>query len=99
MFESGTPCYCSIQLVEMHRTIPRRSGFDYFERSYISAYVGLTVFGGVKGRSQLPDYVERYMQGEIKIDEMITEVMPLEDINRAFDLMHEGKVIRSVIRY
>ena len=58
-----------------------------------------SAFGGVKGRSQLPDYVERYMQGEIKIDEMITEVMPLEDINRAFDLMHEGKVIRSVIRY
>ena len=58
-----------------------------------------SAFGGVKGRSQLPGYVERYMQGEIKIDEMITEVMPLEDINRAFDLMHEGKVIRSVIRY
>ena len=58
-----------------------------------------SAFGGVKGRSQLPGYVERYMKGEIKIDEMITEVMPLEDINRAFDLMHEGKVIRSVIRY
>jgi S-(hydroxymethyl)glutathione dehydrogenase/alcohol dehydrogenase len=39
------------------------------------------------------------MAGDIRIDEMITEVMPLEDINRAFDLMHEGKVIRSVIRY
>ncbi len=58
-----------------------------------------SAFGGVKGRSQLPGYVERYMKGEIKIDEMITEVMPLEDINRAFDLMHEGKVIRSVIRF
>ncbi|GAA0245817.1 S-(hydroxymethyl)glutathione dehydrogenase/class III alcohol dehydrogenase [Rhodanobacter caeni] len=58
-----------------------------------------SAFGGVKGRSQLPGYVERYMAGEIRIDEMITEVMPLEDINRAFDLMHEGKVIRSVIRY
>ena len=58
-----------------------------------------SAFGGVKGRSQLPGYVERYLQGEIKIDEMITEVMPLEEINRAFDLMHEGKVIRSVIRY
>ncbi|HET6431334.1 S-(hydroxymethyl)glutathione dehydrogenase/class III alcohol dehydrogenase [Dyella sp.] len=58
-----------------------------------------SAFGGVKGRSQLPGYVERYMQGEIKIDEMITEVMPLEDINRAFDLMHQGKVIRSVIKY
>jgi S-(hydroxymethyl)glutathione dehydrogenase / alcohol dehydrogenase len=58
-----------------------------------------SAFGGVKGRSQLPGYVDRYMQGEIKIDEMITEVMPLEDINRAFDLLHEGKVIRSVIVY
>lgn len=58
-----------------------------------------SAFGGVKGRSQLPGYVERYMKGEIKIDEMITEVMPLEDINRAFDLMHEGKVVRSVIVY
>lgn len=58
-----------------------------------------SAFGGVKGRSQLPGYVDRYMAGEIKIDEMITEVLPLERINEAFDLMHEGKVIRSVIRY
>ncbi len=58
-----------------------------------------SAFGGVKGRSQLPGYVDRYMKGEIKIDEMITEVMPLEDINRAFDLLHAGKVIRSVIRF
>jgi S-(hydroxymethyl)glutathione dehydrogenase / alcohol dehydrogenase len=58
-----------------------------------------SAFGGVKGRSQLPGYVERYMKGEIKIDEMITEVMPLEDINRAFDLLHAGKVIRSVIQF
>ena len=56
-----------------------------------------TAFGGVKGRSQLPGYVDRYMNGEIKIDEMVTHTMPLEDINRAFDLMHEGKSIRSVI--
>ncbi|MFA6229178.1 MAG: S-(hydroxymethyl)glutathione dehydrogenase/class III alcohol dehydrogenase [Rhodanobacter sp.] len=58
-----------------------------------------SAFGGVKGRSQLPGYVDRYMAGEIKIDEMITEVMPLEDINRAFELLHAGKVIRSVIKY
>jgi S-(hydroxymethyl)glutathione dehydrogenase / alcohol dehydrogenase len=56
-----------------------------------------TAFGGVKGRSQLPGYVDRYMNGEIKIDEMVTHTMPLEDINRAFDLMHEGQSIRSVI--
>jgi S-(hydroxymethyl)glutathione dehydrogenase / alcohol dehydrogenase len=58
-----------------------------------------SAFGGVKGRSQLPGFVERYLHGEIKIDEMISEVLPLEDINKAFDLMHEGKVIRSVIRF
>lgn len=58
-----------------------------------------SAFGGVKGRSQLPGYVERYLAGEIRIDEMITEVLPLERINEAFELMHQGKVIRSVIRY
>jgi S-(hydroxymethyl)glutathione dehydrogenase/alcohol dehydrogenase len=58
-----------------------------------------SAFGGVKGRSQLPGFVDRYLQGEIKIDEMITEVLPLEEINKAFDLMHEGKVVRSVIRF
>ena len=56
-----------------------------------------TAFGGVKGRSQLPDYVEQYMNGRIELDSMVTHSMPLEDINRAFDLMHEGKSIRSVI--
>jgi len=58
-----------------------------------------TAFGGVKGRTQLPDYVERYMRGEIKIDPMVTHTMPLEDINKAFDLMHEGKSIRSVVLF
>ncbi len=58
-----------------------------------------SAFGGVKGRSQLPGYVDRYMAGEIRIDEMITEVLPLERINEAFELMHEGKVIRSVIHF
>ncbi len=58
-----------------------------------------TAFGGVKGRSQLPGYVERYLNGEIKVDEMITHSMGLEDINRAFDLMHAGESIRSVIVY
>src|SRR4030095_1547102 len=58
-----------------------------------------TAFGGVKGRSQLPGYVERYLNGEIKVDPMITHTLPLERINEAFDLMHEGKSIRSVITY
>ena len=58
-----------------------------------------SAFGGVKGRSQLPGYVDRYLDGEIKIDEMITEVLPLDEINDALELMHAGKVIRSVIKY
>lgn len=58
-----------------------------------------SAFGGVKGRSQLPGYVERYMNGEIKIDEMISEVLPLARINHAFDSMHKGSTIRSVIKY
>jgi S-(hydroxymethyl)glutathione dehydrogenase/alcohol dehydrogenase len=58
-----------------------------------------SAFGGVKGRSELPGYVDRYMSGEIKIDPFVTHTMGLEDINHAFDLMHEGKSIRSVIVY
>ncbi|MBM4264399.1 MAG: S-(hydroxymethyl)glutathione dehydrogenase/class III alcohol dehydrogenase [Deltaproteobacteria bacterium] len=58
-----------------------------------------TAFGGVKGRSQLPGYVDRYMQGEIKVDPMITHRLTLEKINDAFDLMHAGKSIRSVISF
>ncbi|OUS29071.1 S-(hydroxymethyl)glutathione dehydrogenase/class III alcohol dehydrogenase ['Osedax' symbiont bacterium Rs2_46_30_T18] len=58
-----------------------------------------TAFGGVKGRSELPEYVERYLQGEFKLDHFITHTMGLEGINDAFDLMHEGKSIRSVIHF
>lgn len=58
-----------------------------------------SAFGGVKGRSQLPQYVERYLNGEIKIDPLITYTFSLEDINKAFDLMQQGKSIRSVILY
>jgi S-(hydroxymethyl)glutathione dehydrogenase/alcohol dehydrogenase len=58
-----------------------------------------TAFGGVKGRSELPTYVERYLAGEFKLDDFITHTMPLEAINEAFDLMHEGKSIRSVIHF
>ena len=58
-----------------------------------------TAFGGTKGRSQLPGMVDQYMNGEIKVDEFITHTMPLEDINKAFDLMHEGASIRSVVHF
>jgi len=58
-----------------------------------------SAFGGVKGRSQLPNMVDQYMAGAIKVDEMITHTMKLEEINTAFDLMHEGSSIRSVIHF
>jgi S-(hydroxymethyl)glutathione dehydrogenase / alcohol dehydrogenase len=58
-----------------------------------------TAFGGVKGRSQLPGYVEKYLSGEIKVEPMITHTLPLERINEAFDLMHESKSIRTVIKF
>jgi S-(hydroxymethyl)glutathione dehydrogenase/alcohol dehydrogenase len=58
-----------------------------------------TAFGGVKGRSELPGYVDDYMAGKIKIDEMITYTLPLNDINKAFDHMHHGRSIRSVILF
>lgn len=58
-----------------------------------------SAFGGVKGRSELPEIVERYMAGEFKLNDFITHTMGLEGINDAFDLMHEGKSIRSVIHF
>lgn len=58
-----------------------------------------SAFGGVKGRSELPDYVQRYMNGEFKLSTFITHTMGLEQINEAFDLMHEGKSIRSVVHF
>ncbi|MDN0083749.1 S-(hydroxymethyl)glutathione dehydrogenase/class III alcohol dehydrogenase [Crenobacter sp. SG2305] len=58
-----------------------------------------SAFGGVRGRSELPDYVERYLKGEFRLDDFITHTMPLDEINTAFDLMHEGKSIRSVIHF
>ena len=58
-----------------------------------------TAFGGCRGKSQLPNMVDQYMDGEIKVDEFVTHTMALEEINTAFDLMHEGKSIRSVIHF
>ena len=58
-----------------------------------------TAFGGARGRSDVPKIVDWYMQKKIEIDPMITHTMPLERINTAFDLMREGKSIRSVVIY
>ena len=56
-------------------------------------------FGGARGRTDVPSIVDMYMDGKIQIDPLITHKMPLENINEAFDLMHSGKSIRSVIEF
>ena len=58
-----------------------------------------TAFGGARGRTDVPKIVDWYMEGKIEIDPMITHTMPLPDINKGFELMHEGKSIRSVVVY
>jgi S-(hydroxymethyl)glutathione dehydrogenase/alcohol dehydrogenase len=58
-----------------------------------------TAFGGAKGRRDVPKIVDWYMDGKIAIDPLITHTMPLSQINRAFDLMHEGASIRSVVTF
>ena len=58
-----------------------------------------TAFGGAKGRTDVPKIVDWYMEGKVKIDDLITHTMPLTDINKAFDLMHAGESIRTVVTY
>ncbi len=58
-----------------------------------------TAFGGARGRTDVPRIVDWYMEGKIEIDPMITHTMPLEDINKGFELMHKGESIRSVVLY
>ncbi|MBS0410917.1 MAG: S-(hydroxymethyl)glutathione dehydrogenase/class III alcohol dehydrogenase [Proteobacteria bacterium] len=58
-----------------------------------------TAFGGARGRTDVPKIVDWYMNGKIDIDSLITHVMPLADINKAFDLMHSGESIRSVVTF
>ena len=58
-----------------------------------------TAFGGVRGRTQVPQIVDWYMDGKISIDPLITHKLPLERINEAFDLMHGGESIRTVIEF
>ena len=58
-----------------------------------------TAFGGARGRTDVPKIVDWYMEKKIEVDPMITHQMPLSDINKAFDLIHEGKSIRSVVTF
>lgn len=56
-----------------------------------------TAFGGTRGRTQLPQYVQKYMDGVLKVDEFVTFTLPIDKVNHAFHLMHEGKALRSVV--
>jgi S-(hydroxymethyl)glutathione dehydrogenase/alcohol dehydrogenase len=58
-----------------------------------------SAFGGAKGRTDVPKIVDWYMEGKIHIDEMITHTLPVEEINTAFDLMHKGESIRTVLTF
>ena len=58
-----------------------------------------TAFGGAKGRTDVPKIVDWYMEGKINIDDLITHKLPLKEINSAFNLMHDGKSIRTVIEF
>jgi len=58
-----------------------------------------TAFGGAKGRTEVPRIVDWYMDKKINIDDLITHILPLKDINKAFDLMHSGESIRSVVKF
>jgi S-(hydroxymethyl)glutathione dehydrogenase/alcohol dehydrogenase len=58
-----------------------------------------TAFGGWKSRDQVPELVEKYLSNHLKVDEFITHSMSLDEINKAFDLMHEGKSLRSMINF
>ena len=58
-----------------------------------------SAFGGARGRTDVPKIVDWYMDGKINIDDLITHKMPLDDINKAFDLMHAGESIRSVVEF
>jgi len=58
-----------------------------------------TAFGGARGRTDVPKIVDWYMDGKIQIDPLITHVMPIDNINHAFDLMRRGESIRSVVTF
>jgi S-(hydroxymethyl)glutathione dehydrogenase/alcohol dehydrogenase len=58
-----------------------------------------TAFGGARGRTDVPKIVDWYMEGKINIDDLITHVLPLKDINKSFDLMHAGESIRTVVKF
>jgi S-(hydroxymethyl)glutathione dehydrogenase/alcohol dehydrogenase len=78
--------------------ISLRSSLALFPLPSATVWKG-SAFGGIKGRSELPGMVDAYLSGEIKIDPLVTHTFKLDDINKAFKLMHKGESIRSVILF
>ena len=76
-----------------------RVPFVDFQRHLHAFCISHLPFGGVRGRTQVPQIVDWYMDGKISIDPLITHKLPLERINEAFDLMHSGESIRTVIEF
>ena len=72
---------------------------EYFKGKTVALFSVPGAFTPTCSARHLPGYVEKYLAGAIKVDPMITHTLPLECINDAFDLMHEGKSIRSIIKY
>ena len=58
-----------------------------------------TAFGGARGRTDVPQIVDWYMEGKVEIDSLITHILTLDDINKGFDMIHSGESIRSVVVY
>ena len=75
------------------------AGYDGAGRSGHVADFSVAALSGARGRTDVPKIVDWYMDGKINIDDLITHTMPLDDINQAFDLMHAGESIRSVVTY
>ena len=89
-----------INFIQAHGMRDKRFQIDItFHRNPNTPNTPGSAFGGVKGRSQLPGMVEDAMKGDIDLEPFVTHTMSLDEINDAFDLMHEGKSIRTVIRY
>mmetsp|Transcript_18079 Transcript_18079/g.20237 ORF Transcript_18079/g.20237 Transcript_18079/m.20237 type:complete len:191 (+) Transcript_18079:561-1133(+) len=85
-------CSCIIGVAAAGQTIELKSE-EVLGREWTGS-----AFGGVKSRDQVPELVDEYMEGDLMVDEFVTHNFPLEEINKAFHAMHEGKCIRAIIK-
>ncbi len=95
-FEAGKPLTIETARLEGPKEGEARVEIEASGVCHTDAF---TLSGGARGRTDVPRIVDWYMEGKINIDDLITHTMPIDEINTAFDLMHEGKSIRSVVVY